>query len=98
MEIPDIPDNRPNKTPSVLSYSPTIVLDGATEYDFEQPHQKDSYQDMRYQDMRKAPPQGGRQEQEQGLNQDLSTPEPQEKPEEKLEELRIDEMPNDGQR
>ncbi|CEO61025.1 hypothetical protein PMG11_05422 [Penicillium brasilianum] len=29
MEIPDIPDNRPHKTGSMRSYSPTIVLDEA---------------------------------------------------------------------
>lgn len=29
MDIPDIPDNRPHKTGSMRSYSPTIVLDEA---------------------------------------------------------------------
>lgn len=27
MDAPDIPDHRPHKAPSVLSYEPTIVLD-----------------------------------------------------------------------
>lgn len=74
MEIPDIPDNRPHKSPSVLSYSPTIVLDDATDYGFEsQPKESD------YQDMRKAPPVDTPQDMRQEVSQDLSTPEPQEK-------------------
>ncbi|KAJ5669491.1 hypothetical protein N7462_010561 [Penicillium macrosclerotiorum] len=31
MDIPDIPDDRPHKTSSVLSYAPTIVLDEAAQ-------------------------------------------------------------------
>lgn len=83
MEIPDIPDNRPHKSPSVLSYSPTIVLDDATDYGFEsQPKESD------YQDMRKAPPVDTPQDMRQEVSQDLSTPEPQEKPK------GLDAMPN----
>lgn len=96
MEIPDIPDNRPHKSPSVLSYSPTIVLDGATEYDFE-PRAKDGYQDIRktqHSSVRGDTPQDMRSE----LDQDLGTPEPQERPKDFPEVKEAIRVPGDDER
>lgn len=82
MEIPDIPDNRPHKSPSVLSYSPTIVLDEATEYGFE-PRDKDTHQDL-CQDTSQSlgtpepQPKNILQDSRQDMSQFLGTPEKQE--------------------
>jgi len=96
MEIPDIPDNRPHKSPSVLSYSPTIVLDGATEYEFE-PRSKEGYQDIRkvqHSSVRGGTPPDVLSER----NQDLGTPEPQEKPRDFPEEKDAVRVPGDDER
>ncbi|KAJ5595889.1 PAS-associated C-terminal [Penicillium hetheringtonii] len=96
MEIPDIPDNRPHKSPSVLSYSPTIVLDGATEYEFET-RSKEGYQDIRkaqHSSVRGDTTPDVRSE----MNQDLGTPEPQEKPKDFPEEKDAVRVPGDDER